>query len=193
MRQTFHTGDNMAEAYETNQVSFPPMTPFGVAYQEYIRKGQDPAAGVAQAKQNEFDSGRGSKNIVRGKIIRTEWSDPEQMTVTEPEIPIRKATSEENKQLAEGVGEPLQEYGAKAVLAGGALLAHPFTRPAAPVVQKIGSSMGAAGTLIRLKGPEWADKYGRLVVDYEKIPKRNQQPEDIYKNSSQEDPANMVY
>ncbi|WP_459934529.1 hypothetical protein [Fundidesulfovibrio butyratiphilus] len=62
----------MAEPYETNKVSLPPMTPFGVAYQEYLRKGQDPAAGVARAKQNGLDTGDGSKNIVRGKIIRTE-------------------------------------------------------------------------------------------------------------------------
>lgn len=53
--------------------------------------------------------------------------------------------------------------------------------------------MGAAGTLIRLKGPEWADDLGRLVVDDEKIPKRYKEPDDIYKNSSQDDPANMIY
>lgn len=135
----------MAEPYETNKVSLPPMTPFGVAYQQNLRTRQDQAAGVARAKQEGID-----------------WDSPELIHVPNPYTPMRYATHAENADTASKVVGGL---GAAAAL---------FSNWAGPVGGAARVAMPVAAGYFNGWGADALDAMGMKTVDYDKIPKNNQ-------------------
>ncbi|GAB6038286.1 hypothetical protein JCM15519_28450 [Fundidesulfovibrio butyratiphilus] len=115
------------------------------------------------------------------------------MTVSEPEIPTRKATPEENKPFAEEMGKAFSIAGDALILGSVGALGTSGLQHAAPELATIGTVASAIGSLIENGGAWVGDHLGRRTVDMDRVPKRIQEHYDKYEGSSQDDTANMIY